>query len=405
MFHGRLKNKWRALFELRETFDSKPNIQEEFSIFRYTQIIEQEMKESDMRSAESSGIDVSQLVVFQNKFVNLNTTIEKAVIFHLDFWRELLEDNPDIKKLQHLGSKITNIIVETDEQYHALTKINPNHIKLLEIYGYFLKDVIYNESEGLRLIEKSEQLKNSPNTIRQLEDKRVKYGENSNCCIITASGNQKDMGIITDCNNEIKRLLGYSKSEVIGQSVDKLMPKIFANFHHKFMQNYFEKNKGNAMGMERDVFAMSKHGYIIPCTLLIKVMPSLGNGIQILSFLIEKEPIDQNKENANKNHYIIYGENTGIVYGVSKSCFDSFNIKSKTCYGQCPNMSELTLERICPGVLDPVNDEDYRSNSGILVTLDTTQILDINFDDSDVDDLEEEKQMLIKEGVFQETDR
>jgi len=181
------------------------------------------------------------------------------------------------------------------------------------------------------------------------------------------------------------------------------MPKIFANVHHRFMQSYFDKSKGNAMGVERDVFAMSKEGYIIPCTLLIKIMPSLANGIQILSFLNEKESTDQKKDSSCPNNYILYGEKTGVVYGISKSCYEYFNIKPDLCFGKCSNMSELTLEMICPEILDQKAEEEYTSNSGIVVELDTTQILaKYPFDDEGVDDLEDEKKMLDLNREYQE---
>ncbi len=51
------------------TEESKPNIQEEFSIYRYKNQIEEEMIENDMRSTESKGVDVNIIVHFQNKFV------------------------------------------------------------------------------------------------------------------------------------------------------------------------------------------------------------------------------------------------------------------------------------------------------------------------------------------------
>ena len=45
--------------------ESKPNIQEEFSIFRYKNLIEEEMIENDMRSYENKGgVDVNIIVHF-----------------------------------------------------------------------------------------------------------------------------------------------------------------------------------------------------------------------------------------------------------------------------------------------------------------------------------------------------
>jgi hypothetical protein len=46
------------------TEESKPNIQEELSIYRYKNIIEEEMIETDMRNAEMKAVDVNNIVHF-----------------------------------------------------------------------------------------------------------------------------------------------------------------------------------------------------------------------------------------------------------------------------------------------------------------------------------------------------
>ena len=82
--HEKLKNKFKALFELMITEESKPNMQEEFSIFRYKNIIEEEMIDSDQKSQENKAVDVNQIVHFQNKFVVFQNSIEKSVNLHLE---------------------------------------------------------------------------------------------------------------------------------------------------------------------------------------------------------------------------------------------------------------------------------------------------------------------------------
>ena len=112
------------------------------------------MIDSDSRALDTKGIDVNVIVHFQNKFVEFQSSIEKSVNLHLHFWRELLEESPDIQKLQLLGSKITNNVEITTEQFKKLSEMNPNHIKCLTIYGNFLKDIVNDDIEGQRILEK-----------------------------------------------------------------------------------------------------------------------------------------------------------------------------------------------------------------------------------------------------------
>lgn len=66
----KLRNKFKALFELMIAEENKPNLQEEFSIYVYKTSIEQEMKESDVKNNEQKGVDINVIVLFQNKFIN-----------------------------------------------------------------------------------------------------------------------------------------------------------------------------------------------------------------------------------------------------------------------------------------------------------------------------------------------
>lgn len=73
------------------------------------------------------------------------------------------------------------------------------------------------------------------------------------------------------------------------------MPKIIADIHDSLLKNYFESSESKIVGtgMERIVYPQNKNGYIIPCTLMIKVLPNLDEGIRIVGFFKE---IDESAE-------------------------------------------------------------------------------------------------------------
>lgn len=89
---SKLQNKFKSLFELMITEESKPNLQEEFSIYRFKHLIEEELIEGDMRGQENKGVEVNNIVSFQNKLVIFLAALEKSVSFHLEFWNKLLEE-------------------------------------------------------------------------------------------------------------------------------------------------------------------------------------------------------------------------------------------------------------------------------------------------------------------------
>lgn len=122
-----------------------------------------------------------------------------------------------------------------------------------------------------------------------IDNERSKYGENSNTCIVTLSGNFNSIGTVTNSNNEITRILGFSKNDLIGQNVNRIMPKVIADIHDSLLKSYFESSESKIVGsgLERIVYPQNKNGYMVPCTLMIKVLPNLDEGIRIVGFFKE----------------------------------------------------------------------------------------------------------------------
>lgn len=119
-------------------------------------MIEEEMITDDIKNKENTKtqVDVISVINFQNKFVLFLTAIENAVNFHLEFWRELMEESPDIQKLHGLGTSITSSLEITSNVYTKLYEINPTQIRLLETYSCFLRDIVNDEIESPKILEK-----------------------------------------------------------------------------------------------------------------------------------------------------------------------------------------------------------------------------------------------------------
>lgn len=83
------------------------------------------------------------------------------------------------------------------------------------------------------------------------------------------------------------------------------MPKVYADLHDKFINNYFETSQDKVIGIDRIVYPQNKQGYVVPCTLLIKILPNLDDGIQFVSFLKDLQVANKNlksqKMNINKS--------------------------------------------------------------------------------------------------------
>lgn len=154
------------------------------------------------------------------------------------------------------------------------------------------------------------------------------------------------------------------------------MPRYLAEVHDSIMKNYFETSKfKNVIGLERFVLPINKGGYLVPCTLMIKILPNLDEGIQIVGFLKDVESgtsyLKSDFDSDDKVHYLIYGSETGMVHGITHSCYTTFGIPASLCHGNNSNSNELTLDTVAPELLNQKSIEEMRSPGGCIITLDT----------------------------------
>src|SRR5205085_8297110 len=71
-------------------------------------------------------------------------------------------------------------------------------------------------------------------------------------------------GEIVNINDFAQKQFGYTKGEVLGNSVELLIPDQFRNDHIKCRADYYHEHQIRAMGHGRDLFARKKNGSIFP---------------------------------------------------------------------------------------------------------------------------------------------
>ena len=111
-----------------------------------------------------------------------------------------------------------------------------------------------------------------------------KYGGNSNISVVLLSANTSNVGNINSINQEIYDILGYERKSLINKNITVIMPPIMAHTHNLAISKYFE-NSQITDKREKLVFAMHSLGYIVPCSLMLKVISNTKTGIQIIGFL------------------------------------------------------------------------------------------------------------------------
>ena len=90
----------------------------------------------------------------------------------------------------------------------------------------------------------------------------------------------------------------------------------------------------------------------------------------------------------------MYGVDNNIIQGVTQSIYQSFGIPASLTYGNNPNSNEFTIDTILTDLFTQ-NEEELKSPSGLILTLDTTNLRQNYLIGSDQDD--------DKDSVYQES--
>ena len=76
-------------------------------------------------------------------------------------------------------------------------------------------------------------------------------------------------GTITECNNSIEKVFGYTQEEMTGKNVSILMQGEQSENHDKYIKAFIENKEGNVMAQNREFVAIRKNGEEFPIELFV----------------------------------------------------------------------------------------------------------------------------------------
>lgn len=111
------------------------------------------------------------------------------------------------------------------------------------------------------------------------------FGENSAAAIIIISATSSKIGTIIHCNEEVENVLKYKRNELIGKNINIITPRPIAKVHDRLVQRYFETAKPNVIEIKRELFGVTKEGYLTEVNLIVKVFPQINDKIIFVGFV------------------------------------------------------------------------------------------------------------------------
>jgi len=109
-------------------------------------------------------------------------------------------------------------------------------------------------------------------------------------------------GVIIEVNSQTEALFGYRRDELIGQSVDMLVPERQRQQHHQHRESYYSGPKIRRMGSGLDLYGRRRDGSEFPVEISLSPVPT-GSGAVVLSVIrdiTDRKRIEEELRRANE---------------------------------------------------------------------------------------------------------
>ena len=78
-----------------------------------------------------------------------------------------------------------------------------------------------------------------------------------------------DLGIVASWNRSAERIFGYSREEMVGQNVSRLMPEPYRTNHNSYLSTYVLTGVTKVVGVSREMVGLRKDGTVFPIDLAV----------------------------------------------------------------------------------------------------------------------------------------
>jgi len=152
-------------------------------------------------------------------------------------------------------------------------------------------------------------------------------------------------GKIAYANNQTEKLFGYGRSELIGQTVEVLIPPRYHERHPGFRQMFFHAPSVRAMGAGRELFALRKDRTEFPIEIGLNPLVTTG-GTLILASIID---ITERKKADERFRLVVNSAPNAMVLVNQIGKISLVNNEAKKLFGYEENeMIGNTLEMLIP---------------------------------------------------------
>jgi protein-histidine pros-kinase len=152
-------------------------------------------------------------------------------------------------------------------------------------------------------------------------------------------------GKIAFVNSYCERLFGYNRSELIGQSVETIIPQRYREKHPGFRNMFFDSPQARAMGAGRELFALTKSGTEFPVEIGLNPLVTV-EGTLVLAAIID---ITERKQAEERLRLVVESAPNAMVLVDHEGRITLVNTETERLFGYTRNeLMAQSVEMLIP---------------------------------------------------------
>ena len=126
-------------------------------------------------------------------------------------------------------------------------------------------------------------------------------------------------GQIVMLNRQVELWFGYARDEILGRTVECLIPERYVPQHPRYRDEYFAAPRVRPMGGAQDLFARRKDGSEFPCDISLHPLP-LANGLHVMVHMMDAterhqtETRQRHEESLRRMQFMVENLPAGAAY-------------------------------------------------------------------------------------------
>jgi len=239
-------------------------------------------------------IDIRQYIDQENLSETFARAIKDNVQGYLDFWKDYLKSQVNIKQLYLRSKKIEKGADFIENFWNKNSETNKLFaLTFYTTYSPYLRLLRAAPFQSYKLAQKYAAYKQEEIYKAYQEGFNVSSLTDLSVICVHTCMNQENPGKILKVTSNIIGLAGWFPQEVINENISLLMPGFMAYDHQKLLSEHLKNletnEKPNRMHQTLATFLLHKSGHILPCDIYLTFHPEIQENPVYVGFIKIKQ--------------------------------------------------------------------------------------------------------------------